>query len=165
MKKIIKSFLYILLIVLLAGCSLFTAKAKDFSGSGMNITLTEDFVKSDNVLAQLYIVSSSHIFMGNGESKSVFIEYGYDLDLTDYANLVLETGKKDADVENYSDSEIEFKYAYYESTVEGTDYSYMLVCMESQSKFYAMNFGCLSKNFNDKTKDQYFEWAKTIKVN
>ena len=40
----------------------------------------------------------------------------------------------------------------------------MLVCMEGENKFYTMNFACLTKNFTDKTKEQYLEWAKTIRV-
>lgn len=154
-----------MLIGLLSGCGLFSAKPKEFSESGMTITLTDDFAASENVMAQMYVVSKDHIFMGNGESKSTLSGYGYNnLSLNDYIGLVLSASKKEAEVKSYSDDDTNFLYAYYQSTVEGKDYSYMLICMQGKDKFYAMNLGCFTKNFNDKTKDTYMEWAKTIRV-
>lgn len=103
--------------------------------------------------------------MGNVQSKAYLADQGYtNLTLFDYAELVLDSSNKDSAVNNYSDEDTYFKYAYYDNTVEGEDYSYMLVCMESDSKFYTMNFGCYTKNFNDDTKAMYLEWAKTIRV-
>lgn len=164
MKKVLFGFIILLFTFALTGC-FDEVEPKEFSEAGMSITLTDEFVQSEYVMAELYIVSKMHIFMGNGENKQIFVDQGYgELTLEEYAYLVLNFANKDVEVKEYSDNDTSFKYAYYESTVEGKVYSYMLVCMEGQSKFYTMNFGCLKKNFTDEVRDQYFGWAKTIRV-
>lgn len=164
MKKIFTSLVILLLVGALAGCSLFAPEEKEFSQNGMTVTLDESFTKSENVAVQMYLLSNDHIFTGNGESKSTLADYGHtNLTLHRYTELVLASVNKKATINTY-DEDVTFKYAYYEANVEGTEFAYMLVTMEGDSKFYSMNFGCLKKNFNDDTKEKYMEWAKTIKV-
>ncbi|MCK7489801.1 MAG: hypothetical protein MZU79_05915 [Anaerotruncus sp.] len=68
-----------------------------------------------------------------------------------------------SDIEHFSDDETEFYYATYTSTVDGDTFGYMLVVMEGDNYFYAMNFACFANRLT-KNKAQYLTWAKTIRV-
>lgn len=165
MKKVLKSFICLMFILMLTGCSLFSAKPKEFSGNGMTVTLTSDFSVGKNVQVPFYVASDKHIFMGANESKSLLASNGYrNLTLEQYAELVIYIYKKNVKINTYQDDETEFVYAYYDSTVSGVSYSYMMVCMEGDDSFYTMNFACFTKNFDDSTKELYMKWAKTIRV-
>jgi hypothetical protein len=165
MNKVLKSVVCLLFVLVLTGCSLFGGKPKEFSGGGMTVTLTDDFVLGENIQVNLYITSNKYMFVGLGESKSLLSSNGYyNIDTEMYARLVLANNSKNAKVLSYEDEDTSFNYAYYESTVSGVSYSYMMVCMEGKSKFYTMNFACFTKNYNDKTKDLFMKWAKTIRV-
>lgn len=163
MKKTIFTFICVFLAFATTGCDFFAPAEKEFSGSGITITLNDDFAVTETVLAPLYLVSLDHVFMGMRESKS--LANAYDIySLQDYATAVLTNGGK-TDVSTYNSNETgaTYIYAYYTSTVDGNDYGYMLVCMESSTYFYSMNFGCLEENLED-SKTIYHNWADTIIV-
>jgi hypothetical protein len=163
MKKIIITMLCILSVFAMVGCDLFGPADKEFSGSGITITLNEDFVLTETVISPFYLVSFDHIFMGMRESKSLVNDYGIDT-LTEYIDGVLDNGGHGEEI-SYSSDETgaTYVYAYYTATVDGTDYGYMLICMLSSTYFYSMNFGCLEKNLED-NKTQYHVWADTIVI-
>lgn len=164
MKRFIKIFMVILASFMLASCNLFDPEPKEFSGSGMTVTLTEDFAENSNIAAQFYLLSNDHFFMGNGEGKSLLSDYGV-ASLEDYIKLVLQTSKKTVDYKKYvNEDKTIFYYAYYTSEVEDVSYSYMLVTMEGSTKYYTMNFGCYTSTFDDDIKEMYMDWAKTIEV-
>ena len=162
MKRFILMFVIGLFGFALTGCDLFAPEEKVFSGSGMTITLNDNFIETDTVLVPLYLTSMDHIFMGEREAKSLFV--GTEIEsLSDYAEVVLEYG-------GYTDSTVyqaaegyEYVYAYYSATVDDQEFGYMLICMESDSYYYLMNLGCLYDDLED-SKDQYIEWANTIIV-
>lgn len=160
MKKILLTLLLFVTLLTISGCDLFAPEEKEFSGSGITITLNEDFVVTQTVIVPFYLVSLDNIFMGSRESKDIF-DGTYVTSLEDYAQAVL-------DMNNHSESTIhssdkEYVYAYYEATVEDIEYGYMLICMESDDYYYVMNLGCLNSDLED-NKEQYIEWANTIVV-
>ena len=109
MKKVLFGFIILLFTFALTGC-FDEVEPKEFSEAGMSITLTDEFVQSEYVMAELYIVSKMHIFMGNGESKQIFVDQGYgELTLEEYAYLVLNFANKDVEVKEYSDNDTSFK--------------------------------------------------------
>lgn len=160
MKKIVVLTL-LALTFLFSGCSLFDAEPKEFSGSGMTLTLDDTFSESSILNAQLYLISTKHGFTGNGERKSDLSDYATTLE--EYGELISDVYDKDLEYKTYSDSDTSFLYSTYEASTEDGDFSYMIVLKEGESKFYCMNFFCRSKDF-EKSEDQYLEWAKTIRV-
>lgn len=163
MKRLSLCLISCLMVFVLAGCDWFSSPEKEFSGSGITITLNEKFTETETVLAPLYLVSLDHIFMGMRESKTLANQYGI-YSLQDYIDAVLTNGGKSGTDTQSSDKDgATYMYAYYTNTAEGEEYGYMLVCMESSTYFYSMNFGCLEEDLED-SKEQYHKWADSIKV-
>ena len=163
MKKVFLACLIALSLFPLAGCDLFGPEEKEFTGSGITLTLDDSFYESENVSFSLYLVSLKHIFAGSRELKSTLSPYGI-RSLSAYAEAVLDnSGHSDVEVLVRDEDGHSYRYAYYTADVEGTEYGYMIVFLEGASHFYALNFGCLNKNLEE-SKEQYFAWADTIVV-
>lgn len=133
---------------------------KEFSNSGITITLNKSFYEKEIVQVPFYLESIDHIFMGMRESKG---DLSNILNLEQYIKAVLSNNMKEADINYFDEDGVNFYYAYYTSVVDKRDYGYMLIAKEGAGHFYSMNFGCLEKNL-DSNKKQYIEWAKTIVV-
>ena len=63
MNKVLKSVVCLLFVLVLTGCSLFGGKPKEFSGGGMTVTLTDDFVLGENIQVNLYITSNKYVLL------------------------------------------------------------------------------------------------------
>lgn len=162
MKKILSVVLVWFMAAALLGCDLFGPKDKEFSGSGITITLNDEFTETETVIAPLYLTSLNNIFMGMREEKSQF-SGTFVNSLQAYTDAVLSNGGH-PDSETYeSEGDTTYIYAYYTAQVDDREYGYMLVCMESDTYYYLMNFGCVSSHL-DENKDQYIDWADTIQV-
>ena len=157
MKKLVLVF-FLFFVSLFIGCDFFKPEPKEFTKSGITVTLDESFTENENALHMVTYVSLNVIFTGNRETITT------NYTQKKYAELVLKAGNISGDVLEYSDDQISFAYSYYTNTVEDIEYKYLLVCMKGQTnKYYCMNFGTKESMFDD-YKDQMFEWAKTIKV-
>jgi hypothetical protein len=144
------------------GCQT-TAVEKEFTGSGITITLNDDFTAKENVSIPLYLESFDTIFMGFREAMTSTAEYEI-YTLNQYIQAVLENNSRpEAQIYTYDQDGVFYLYAYYSTTVDDINYGYMLVCMAGEQYFYTMHFYCLDKNL-DSFKDQYIEWANTITV-
>ncbi|MCK7489800.1 MAG: hypothetical protein MZU79_05910 [Anaerotruncus sp.] len=62
-----------LLAVSMTAC--FFSSPMEFSGSGITITLTDDFLEGTSDAVDFYLESTNTIFMGNRESKQDLTEY------------------------------------------------------------------------------------------
>lgn len=157
-NKLLLSFLLVLTFVLV-GCG---SKSKDFEKIGIKITLDTSFVEKEVIQFPLYLESTQHAVMGLRERISDATSVGI-IDLEEYINAVLSTGGKSATVTKDDVEDMEYYYAFYESEVNDQTFSYMLVVLEGESYYYAITFGTLESKF-EKSKDQYFDWVKTIVV-
>lgn len=104
--------------------------------------------------------------MANYESKSLLSSYGYrNLSAKGYLELVLQVNNKTAkgEIKTYEDDNTSFAYAYYDATVDGTDFSYMIVTLVGENRYYAINFYSKAEKF-DSLKDDFMKYAKTIRV-
>lgn len=165
MKKfMLTTFIVAFLAISIFGLSAcFKPKTKEFSGSGMTVTLTDDFVEKEVLQAQLYLESTKSIFMGNAETKAFLVDYGI-TDLRTYTQKVLElAGKTSVEIFEYNEGGVRFDYAYYDATVDLNEFGYMLITMEGESNYYTMDFGCKKANL-ESNKEQFMAWAKLIKV-
>jgi len=160
-----KTVLLIVMFIMTFGLASCGATEKEFSGSGMNITLDESFIEKDVIQAPLYLESQKYIFMGIRETISSLEAYQID-DLESYIEAVLTNNNhSDVSYDSVKDDEdnVLYYYAYYYATVEDMDFGYMMVVMEGEDHFYTMNFGCLEDDLED-SKEQFFKWAETITV-
>ncbi|MGD9909666.1 MAG: hypothetical protein AB7U79_03575 [Candidatus Izemoplasmatales bacterium] len=161
MKKIALLTIFMLSLFALSGCSLFAPSEKEFSGSGITITLDDSFAVQETDSWPLFLSSIDHVFMGLRESKSDAVSVGINT-LAEYMDLVLYNGGEENSTVYESDNG-EYLYAYYTAQVDGEEFGYMLVCMQGANYYYLMNFGCYSDELDD-NKDQYIAWANTIIV-
>jgi hypothetical protein len=131
---------------------------------GMTVVLDESFIEDDTVNAQWMLKSNKTIFAGSRDTKEFLESMNYNLaSLDEYIELILQLNKETADVAYEGEGADRFGYAYYSATISGADYSYMLICKESETAFSSMNFACKAKDFEE-NKAQYMEWAKKITV-
>lgn len=160
LRKTFFAFLIGLLTLSTTAC--FLAEPEEFSGSGITITLNDSFYEKSSVAVQLYLESVNHVFLGNREAKDDLLSYGIG-DLREYIEGVLESIDSESEITVYEDDDTAFMYAYYTSEVDGDEFGYMLVVMEGEDHFYAMNFACFADKL-EKNKPTYLDWAKTIRV-
>ncbi len=159
MKKVFTLATAMLCLFTLTACK---PAVQEFSGSGITISLTEEFIEKEVIQAPFYLESTRHIFMGMRESKTDLTGINIHT-LTEYIEAVMENGGVTAEVSTYDEGDVLFMYAYYTKTVSEVQYGYMLLVMEGANYFYTMNFGCLQKNL-EASKSQYLEWAATIVI-
>lgn len=163
MKKAVVSILVVLALFSLTGCSLFGPEEKEFTGSGITITLTDEFWAKETVAFPMYLESIEHIFTGGRELIADVSPYGIH-SLSEYAEAVMDNSNHgDVTIQTRSENGASYVYAYYTATVDEVVYGYMLICMAGPTHYYAMNFGCLNKNLEN-NKAQYLTWADTITV-
>jgi len=159
MKKILHISIFVCLTLTLISCDFSQTEPKEFSGSGITITLDDSFQEKNTMIVTFYLESFDYIFTGEREEKSLFV--GSDIDnLEEYADAVLEySGNNDIEVLESEDGS--YLYAYYTAVVDEDEFGYMLVCMESNDYYYVMNFACFEDELED-NKERFFDWADTI---
>lgn len=158
MKKILLTFVLIFSLLFTAGCK----KEKEFTMDGLKVTLDSSFVKREQIGVVLAAVSTDKIFTANRQEKS---QFGSSYTLSDYYDACLMSINLTGEHEEYKDEEgnIKFLYGYYNNTADEQEYGYMLVVLEGNDYFYAVNFGTYSDKL-DSNKDKFLNWAKTIVV-
>lgn len=159
--KIKNFFLIVLSITILSILSGCKVQEKKFSSHGITIMLTNQFKKQHDENVQVFLVAKKYGFMGNAENKAFTGVNNNELE--HYTRLVLKNSNKEAEIFTFGNDEEKFCYAYYTAKVGIVSYKYMLVTKEGLADYYTMNFWSKEANF-DKYETQFFEWAKTIRV-
>lgn len=163
MKKLAIATMVLFLVFSLMGCQ--TEKEKEFSGTGVTITLNDTFIEKEVIQAPLYLESQNYIFTGLRESTSL-LQANAIYDLEGYIKAVLKNnnhGDKTYEPVKDDKDNVLYYYAYYTARVEDMDFGYMVLVMKGSNHYYTMNFGCLEKKL-ETSKDQFFTWAKSISV-
>lgn len=168
-----------IIFVLLASLFCMTSCKKLFSNTlekekievgsqGITITLDKTFVEQSNVLFAFFYASNTYGVAGNCVNKEQAVSYANVYNIDQYWDTVIseintkgvikESGEKSGkDNKN-------FKYAYYEATIEGRSFVYLTTAKEGSSKYCVVNIWCENKNYNDKTKEKMMGFAETIVV-
>ena len=150
-KRNLIALLLCAVMLLTCGCS---AKAKTFTASGMTIELTEDFTEKD-MLGFTAVYQSEDVFVF--ALKEEFDILGDEMNVDEYAELVLEANQMDADVEH----EGEHTYFTFDKTVSGKDMTYTAVLYKGEDAYWMIQFACLSKDY-DKLEDTIFGYANSV---
>ncbi|MBQ8447731.1 MAG: hypothetical protein IJX27_02225 [Clostridia bacterium] len=126
---------------------------KDFSASGMAITLTDNF-ELDSVEGYALACKSDKVIMF--ALRESFAEYPV---LEDY------TVREYADAANRASTLIQSKdsLTYFEyDALNGNDYHYFAFVYKTEDAFWLVQFGC-RKSVADDCREYAFEWAKSVK--
>ncbi len=159
MKKFRIVLLIMVSILMVTFCTSCKDKTKVFAKGGITVTLTDKFkeVESDEFI--IYLENNGIYFSGESFDKS-------DTKLESFTKDILQNKEEATKVYTYTLDSETFQFAYYTVKSEKNEdllYRYMLVTKEGQDKYYVMNFWTLNKDFGE-YEEQFFNWAKTIKV-
>ena len=169
MHKFIKQTLTVFCICMITVCCACSAKPlktsggddddKEFSKSGMTITLTDGFVEKDLVSQTAYYESTKAIVTALKEEFSLFEQAGYeDMTLEEYGNLVLTTNSFDTEMQHKNG----LSYFTYEKSVSGKDFKYFATVFEGSDAFWLIQFASEQKNF-DTFQPKFEKWANSVK--
>jgi len=152
-KRSLIALLLCAVMLLACGCS---AKAKTFTASGMTIELTEDFTEKD-MLGFTAVYQSDDVLVF--ALKEEFEILGDEMNLDEYAQLVLDANKLDEDIKH----EGEHTYFSFEKTVSGKDMTYTAVVFKGEDAYWMIQFACLTSDYA-KLEDTIFGYASSVEV-
>ena len=165
MKKTIALILVLTTLLTLASCGMLFPKAKDgkaktFSVSGMQITLTDSFSEMELDGYEAAYSTRDVLVIMLKESFDLTTSAGIS-DFAGYAETVHQGN------ENYSPTELmtEEGLTYFEYTFLNTDenktYKYFTVMLEGTDAFWTVQFACEVSEY-DGYKSYFVNWAKSI---
>lgn len=155
-KQIITMILLICsLCPILSGCSLFSAKEKEFTKEGMTITLTDDFIEQEIITQTAYYVSKKALVTALKEDGSILGE----ATIKEYAELVCEVNKFDKNKIVFKDGYAEFTY---EKEISGKEFYYYARCLQNGTDFWLIQFACETKN-TEEFVPKFEKWASSVK--
>lgn len=164
MKKILYSFIIVIFMLVITGCSV---KSKTYSKEGVSVTLLSDFEEYESSKWDMYLENDDLAFMSNRLKKTTKIE---NADLTkftleQYTMYILSTSGVSAPIYKVDGMNGTFYYFYYNVYEDKNDplYGYMMVVMEGEDHFYTMNFSSDYAKFEN-MKKVMFQYAMTIAV-
>ena len=136
-----------------------TPEPKDFSSNGMNITLTDEFVKTD---IENYTVAydSKNVAVFALKEAFALADGLQDYTLEQYGNLVLQNNNLSASKLQNLEGLTEFEYEFTNPDTKDT-YKYFSFVYKADDAFWLVQFATLTENVNE-YRAQILEWAKTV---
>lgn len=157
MKKILSLFLVMALAFVFASCG---AQPKEFSSSGMTITLTNAFRENTQAgYTVCYDSSDVAVFI---LKESFSMQPGVEnLALEEYAELVRQSNaSKSPSATVKQDGFYVMEYDFL-NEAENQTYSYYCTMFKGPDAFWLVQFAC-KEGVYDSHKDTFLEWAKTV---
>lgn len=133
-----------------------TASPKIFTKDDFQITLTDAFEPLEQSDFFAFYQSKTAMVFSLREEENLF----GDITLEEYGDLVLQANGKTSIKMSRDDNFIWFEYT---DTPEEQEIYYLAVCCRSDDAFWIVNFATPANNQN-KYRDKFLDWAKTIKV-
>ncbi len=136
-----------------------TPESKEFSSNGMNITLTDEFVKTD---IENYTIAYDSKNVAVFALKEAFaLADGFqDYTLEQYGDLVLQNNNLSSSKVEDMEGLIGFEYEFTNPDTKDT-YKYFSFVYKSNDAFWLVQFATLTENV-DEYSSKIIEWAKTI---
>lgn len=134
-------------------------KPKDFSYNGMNITLTDEFVKTD---IENYTIAygSKNVAIVALKEAFTLVDGFQDYTLEQYGNLVLQNNNlSSAKIKNI-EGLVGFEYEFTNPNTKEI-YKYFSFVYKSNDAFWLVQFATLTEDV-DEYRSRIIEWAKTI---
>lgn len=159
-RKIFKSlitFTLALITFIFSGC-IFLAQPKTFTKAGVSITLTNAFVEKEYVTMTCYY-ESPQLVVTLLKEEFTMLSGLEDWTLMEYAETTIKGNKLTDSVAAMSEDG--YAYFEYQKELSGNNYSYYATCHKTGDAFWLIQFGCLSKNF-DNLYESILKYAKSI---
>lgn len=166
MKKILKVLLLVLCLAmfasLISGCGLSAAitkgSPKDFTKAGMTITLTTKFSEQELVNQTACYSSQTIVVTALKEENSLFEKANVQVkNLSEYANLVIETNKISSTVKESDGA----TYFIYEAEANGKTFKYYARVFKAEDAYWLVQFGCEKDNF-DGLELEFVDYSDTV---
>ncbi len=154
-----------LLFSIFSGCSftrMFSGpQEKQFSKSGLTITLTDEFSENDSSTMTALYSSQEYVVAVLKEEFTLLEQAGIATDIseTEYAQIVLTNNS----IEGSPTTEDGLVTISYEMEANGKNMSYWGVAKKGSDAFWLVQFVCESDIFEE-SKPQFVEWAQTITI-
>lgn len=156
-KRVLPAVVLLCSLCFLCGCA---ANPKNFSLSGLTITLTDDFEVGKANAFDIYIKSEDVIFTAVEETTSELEYAGYEISsLSDYADEIIKLNSASS---SSLQTRNDYKYFVTKKTVSGASYTYVHCIFKNADAYWVCEFACKTKNY-DKLDDKILSWADTIK--
>lgn len=136
-----------------------TPEPKDFSSNGMNITLTDEFVKT-NIENYTVAYDSKNVAVFALKEAFALADGLQDYTLEQYGNLVLQNNNLSASKLQSLEGLTEFEYEFTNPDTKDT-YKYFSFVYKADDAFWLVQFATLTKNV-DEYSPKILEWAKTV---
>lgn len=152
-KRSLIALLLCAVMLLACGCS---AEPKTFTTNGLTIELTDDFTEEtmDGFTAAF---QSKDVFVF--ALKESFNVLGSDMNLDEYAQLVLDANTMEAEIQHESEQ----TFFTFEKSVSGKDMTYTAVVYKGEDAYWMIQFACLTSDYA-KLKDTILGYAATVEV-
>ena len=138
-----------------------TDDEKVFACEEMRITLTDDFTEEDSINSYTGVFESSECaIFALREDKYYF----GDIDLDDYADMVLEANKnagREVGELHRKDGIPLFEYEFTNDST-GQTFKYYTTVFESDDAFWLVQFTCYSDDYKDMLS-KFHKWARSIR--
>lgn len=135
-------------------------EAKTFSSNGLQITLTNQFTKTD-VQNYTFCYESKNAIVFALKEDFDLVDGFENYTLDQYGELVLQNNNFASDVELEHDNGLTyFEYSYSAPAMKAT-YHYFTVLYKAPDAFWMVQFATLEKNF-DQYQQDIIDWAKSV---
>lgn len=154
MKKIIRLFICLLLVLSLAGCF---KSEKSYTVDELTITIDSGFSETEQIGIDLMLVSRK--YMVAVVKTNQYSSYTLDA----YCKMLKNSFTVDL---TFNDSETnngdKFKYSIYTNSADGKEYSYVSAVYKYKSNFYMVDMAVSIKNASDKVNEKFLNYAKSV---
>lgn len=157
MKRLVAALLLLCLLTL-AGCKMFTPSPKEFSKAGMTITLTDEFVESENISYTAYYASPKIAVFALKEEFTYF-ENPDEISLDEYTEMVIANNGMDTEVKHHGDT----PYFEFEKTINGKEIHYLAMTYRGADAFWLIQFSSEVKDYSS-LSDDILSYAESVKV-
>ena len=164
MKKFTALLLAVVMLFALTGCmkKAYEYNPKEFSKSGMTITLTEAFrVYNDDLGDILIAYESKEVLVSVLKEEFASVEGFGDFTVDEYAELWVTANKEySPETPKTADGLVQTKYT---ADVDGTNFVYFTVMFKGPDAFWTFQFACVEKNYENYAP-HFVQWAKSVKL-
>lgn len=159
MKKNIKLLVLVLLVVVIAGCSLLKDKTKTYTQNGISVTMNDGFTLKELDNVTVYLEGEDAIFTALKENFTTLEPLGItsESNLQNYAKAVIEANSLTSSIKEKDG----VTYFTYTKEVNNNNFYYLATVYKSKDAFWLINFACEAKN-KDTFEPRFIEWAKTV---
>lgn len=133
------------------------AKPKDFSNSGMTITLTDDFEATEDDIEFTAIYESRKVILLVTKENFTSFPGAFSMTLEEYGETIFEVFDLQECTLKNENGLMSFEY----NAISDREYNYQCYIYKTEDAFWLLQFATVAENAED-YKDEITEWAKSV---